>query len=659
MLAVPYLAQTPQLCGGAALAMVLRYWGDTSVLPEDFSSLVNRREGGIRTSALTEAARARGWQATATSATDGGGWTLLERTIARGQPVIALIEERPGTYHYVVTTGITSERVIVHDPASAPFRAMDRDDFERRWRAADHWLMIVLPAPGRSVSLAPVDVAASVSASVSAPLTGAGPCARQIASYIDTARSGQLDAAATGFARVIAACPTNAQGWSEFAGVRFLQRRYGEAATLAERAQGLSPGHRNTLDVLAASRYMQGQFRAALEAWNQMGEPRIDTVSVQGLTRTSHSLVIAQAGFKPRSLLTADEFVRAERRLADLPLTSMAEVRFQPRANGTAGVTLVTRERSVFPRGAGAWGLIALNAAFRRELGIDIVSPSGQAEAFSVSYRWKTRRSRTRFSFAAPSPGAVPGVIAVDGLWEEQHYRTVDSAVSGRVARRRVGVHVGDWARGWLRWQGGSAWDRFGEADTERFISGETAVTLLDPAGHIQGTASVGRWTNTSGGPSFAAGRVAVGWRSRADTVEPRWQVGIGMVAVSKAAPLPLWPVASSSDTRGALLRAHALFDDGIVRDDILGRRLVHGGAEYERPVLKHSMVQVGVAGFVDLARVSLRRMGDSSPLHADIGAGVRLSGPRSLGQLRIDLAHGLRDGRTALSAGLVTAWGR
>jgi hypothetical protein len=437
--------------------------------------------------------------------------------------------------------------------------------------------------------------------------------------------------------------------------VRFLQQHYGEAAALAERADGLSPGNRHTLEVLAASRYLQDHFRRALEAWNQIGEPRIDTVGVQGLTRTRHSIVIAQSGLTPRTLLTADAFIRAERRLAELPLTSVAHVRFQPRADGTTPVTLVTPERSVLPRGPARWGIMGLNAAFRRELGVDVVSPSGQAEGVSFSHRWRERRSRTHFAFLAPSPGVVPGVISVEGLWEEQYYQPRDASAAPNVPRRRVAVHVADWARGWLRWQGGTAWDRFGDAG--RFISGETAVTLQDPDGRLLGTAAFGRWANTTGGRSFVTGRLGAAWRSRADTVQPRWQVVAGMAAVSSAAPLPLWPVASSSDTRGALLRAHGLFDDGFVRDELLGRRLIHGGAEYERPLLVHRLARVGVAGFVDLARVSLRRTAGSSPLHADIGIGLRLAGLPSLGHVRLDVAHGLRDGRTALSAGLVTTW--
>jgi hypothetical protein len=45
---VPYLPQTDALCGGAAAAMVFRYWGDAHAGVEQFALLVDRR-AGLRT----------------------------------------------------------------------------------------------------------------------------------------------------------------------------------------------------------------------------------------------------------------------------------------------------------------------------------------------------------------------------------------------------------------------------------------------------------------------------------------------------------------------------------------------------------------------------------------------------------------------------------
>jgi hypothetical protein len=47
---VPFVAQGPLLCGGAAAAMVERFWGARGVYGEDYQHLVRADEGGIRAS---------------------------------------------------------------------------------------------------------------------------------------------------------------------------------------------------------------------------------------------------------------------------------------------------------------------------------------------------------------------------------------------------------------------------------------------------------------------------------------------------------------------------------------------------------------------------------------------------------------------------------
>jgi len=52
VLDVPFIAQSESLCGGAAAAMVLRYWGERGLTAESFASLVDASAAGIRTNAL-------------------------------------------------------------------------------------------------------------------------------------------------------------------------------------------------------------------------------------------------------------------------------------------------------------------------------------------------------------------------------------------------------------------------------------------------------------------------------------------------------------------------------------------------------------------------------------------------------------------------------
>src|SRR4051812_35786309 len=123
--------------------MVLRFWGERGVSAETFAPLVDRSAAGIRTTALIAALIQRGWQATGADGTDA----ILGGELSNGRPVISLIEDRPGVFHYVVVVGVTDRAVIFHDPARAPLRVLTREEFDRRWRAADRWMAIVLPPP--------------------------------------------------------------------------------------------------------------------------------------------------------------------------------------------------------------------------------------------------------------------------------------------------------------------------------------------------------------------------------------------------------------------------------------------------------------------------------------------------------------------------------
>src|SRR6266566_4359608 len=62
MLDVPYLHQTEAMCGGAAVAMVFRYWGDSHAGIDEFDPIVDRRSGGIATTRLVDAVETRRWR---------------------------------------------------------------------------------------------------------------------------------------------------------------------------------------------------------------------------------------------------------------------------------------------------------------------------------------------------------------------------------------------------------------------------------------------------------------------------------------------------------------------------------------------------------------------------------------------------------------------
>ena len=156
ILDVPYIAQTEALCGGAAAAMVLRFWGESGLTAESFAHLVDQSASGIRTTTLIDDLRRRGWNANGVKGSDA----VLDRELERGRPTMVLIEDRPGSFHYVVVVASLPTTVVLHDPARAPFRAMARDEFTRRWDAADRWIAVVVPDEARGAR-APAAAASS------------------------------------------------------------------------------------------------------------------------------------------------------------------------------------------------------------------------------------------------------------------------------------------------------------------------------------------------------------------------------------------------------------------------------------------------------------------------------------------------------------------
>jgi hypothetical protein len=141
------------------------------------------------------------------------------------------------------------------------------------------------------------------------------------------------------------------------------------------------------------------------------------------------------------------------------------------------------------------------------------------------------------------------------------------------------------------------------------------------------------------------------------------YHAAAGAARVSSAAPLALWVGAGDGHARAPLLRAHPLLHDGVIElagGSAFGRTLVDATIEARRWLDRPALLRVAVAGFVDIARASRRGGSGGEAAQADVGGGLRLKVPGLSGVLRVDVAHGLRDGATALTAGwLVSPLGK
>lgn len=663
---VPYLSQTPELCGGAAVAMVLRYWGARDVFAQDFAPLVGPEAGGILTNTLALAVVERGWQAYVLPDTDTSVRARVQRSIDRGRPLIALMEVGPRTFHYVVIVGITEHEVVLHDPARGPWRVLPWSAFDQVWTAAGRWALLVLP-PGAGVATG--DAASMLANRVVAAVEPQSACDLLVEHQVGVAVAGDADTAEQGLLAASRLCPLDAAPLRELAGLRFSQRRWSDARDLARAATGLAPDDVYAWQLLGSSRFLLGDAVGALDAWNHAGEPRVDTMTVSGAMHTRPPVLVRAAGLEPRQLLTPTAYERAVRRLRDVPAAASAYVRYQPTDDGRAHVDLVVDERPTIPKGWPSLVSLGARAALLREVSIDVPGGMGAGEREAVRWRWASGRPSVGLEFALPSPAGLPGVLAVEGLWDRQSYSSLSEASGvAHERRQRMALSLADWSTSRLRWSLGMAVDRWrtnhtttdARETTRAFVAVDGSLDLRLAGDRVAlGMAGSG-WQPMTGRTRVASSSLLAAWRSTRDEMTPTWSVASAIAFASAGAPMGLWPGAGTGVARGLLLRAHPLLTGGVLDGPAFGRFVAQSSVEYDRPVRVAGVPGVAVAAFTDAARASGRPGRQrASTMFIDAGMGLRLRVPGSAATVRIDVARGVRGGGATVSAAWVGAWPR
>jgi len=666
LLDVPFVPQREELCGGAAVAMVLRYWGSPPVYAEDFAPLVDKiaglprrssplnsgraKAGGISIGALARAVQDRGWRALPFAGTADD----VQSHLSRGRPVIALIEAGPGRFHYVVVVAWTANRVVFHDPAVSAHRILDVARFERAWQVTGRSSLLVLP----ELTLRPFDKVRVAASSVEGLQAQDHPerVERPAASAAESTTSLE-PLSLSDSPRAEAALPRrSALDPRAKAGEAFLEKRWRDAATLAELAVETDPSDLAAWQLLAASRYLDGDAGGALAAWNRRGEPRVDLARIEGLRRTRHAVVAGLLDLPAQSLLTEPDLDRAARRVADLPSAQLTRVSYSPREDGTADIDVAIVERPLVPRSRTELAAAAVYAATAREARLRLASPSGNGELLTVAARWWSGRPRAALTLETPRLGPWTGLWRVEGAFERQTYRAGTTLIE--TERHHAALTFADWRSGTARWEVRAALDRWLDRGLPRRSS-----DLLEraKAGHYLslGVATERRLADDrlavgvegaispaiGEGRSFGTARLSSRWRSSPDTFAS-WTAAAGISAVTAHTPLDLWPGGDTGVIRSALARAHPLLHRGAINASGLHQVLANATLEFQRPVVVRPFTQIGWAAFVDAA-------GE----HIDAGVGLRLRVPGASGVLRVDAARGLRDRAAALSIAWQAPW--
>lgn len=637
VLGVPYLAQSTLLCGGAAVAMVERWWGRRGVHAEEFGHLVRKAEGGIRTTDLAAATRARGWSVRVLTGTA----ELVRQSLADSIPVVALIEVARDRYHYVVIVGWTDATVTFHDPAVAPFAELPPTEFLARWHRADAWMMVMVPSSA-PVPSPPVD------RTPHPPL----PCPPWLDRAAIAAAAGRLADAAALLDSAATGCPGEPLVLRERAGLRFrLGDRVG-AAALARQYLDSVPSDTLAWHLLASSRYLRGDRLEALAAWNAIGRPVLDLITIVGRERIRFRVLAEASGLRLAEPLTPAGLALARRRIADVPAVASSRVDFRPVPEGMAELDVAVVEAARWPsRPRLLLGVARAVAGGVAEL--EVASLTGLGETWDAIWRWESANPEVAVQLDIPARPGLPGVIGVRGEWEDWHF----DGTAPDLRRRAATVDFRRWWTGGVESRAAIRHERWRDDREALVLAG--GIGVHDRDDRIALTAEAEQAIDLGQHDGYWRARIEAGWRSAAD--DDRFVVSgrLGVTAASSRTPLGLLPVAGGNAARSVPLRAHRWDRDDRLPLRRIGEAIVHGGVAADRDLAEAGPFTIGVGVFLDLARVMEAAADTDDAWYADAGVGLRLGLPGGGGStLRVDLARGLAaDPRWGVSVGLERRW--
>ncbi|MHB8844859.1 MAG: C39 family peptidase [Nitrospirota bacterium] len=145
---VPFIRQTGNDCGPAALAGVFAFYGKPADLDAITAAIYLPRLRGTLPMDLEQYARTSGFQTRSSDNTP----KALKEAIRHNNPVICLLDLGVGPYrqpHYVIVTGFDEVNAlfIMHDGKTAD-RTMAYEKFGKYWLRAGNWMVVISPQVG-------------------------------------------------------------------------------------------------------------------------------------------------------------------------------------------------------------------------------------------------------------------------------------------------------------------------------------------------------------------------------------------------------------------------------------------------------------------------------------------------------------------------------
>lgn len=150
---VPFISQTREGCGSAAISMVMQYWAKQAGQPASPQMdaakiqelLYSPRQRGVPASAMEKYFREQGYSAYAFH----GDWSDLQHHLQLGRPLIVCLKASGdrGPLHYTVVVGLDAQRefIFLNDPAMGKMIRFSREGFQSEWNLTKNWTLLAVP----------------------------------------------------------------------------------------------------------------------------------------------------------------------------------------------------------------------------------------------------------------------------------------------------------------------------------------------------------------------------------------------------------------------------------------------------------------------------------------------------------------------------------
>jgi outer membrane protein assembly factor BamA len=477
-------------------------------------------------------------------------------------------------------------------------------------------------------------------------------------------REGRFEDAAVAFDAAILKDPSRPEAWAERGGLRFLEKRYDEAARDLEISLRLREDA-YTRDLLGSALHLAGRSDEGLAVWNRLGLPLAGDIQISGLAHTLDRVARREVTVTSGEMLTLARVRETRRRLSEIDAFDGVTVRPVPRGDGQADVEVALVERH---------GLYQGPIDLAAHLGTDLLFERVRARYWNIAgsgisiggqYRWEENRPLLSLQVEWPRPLGLGANLRVTAARGQQLYdlgqpllsrsHGVDVSVRRVLGPATVGQLV-------LRIRDRSFSRPDPDARPGDVVGLEAGLdrTLVETHRHRLDAGlrlyHAGRGVGSD--VEFSRATAAISYRAfllrpegsliERSVLAARLSWGLGGAGM----PIDEMFAPGGSPEMELPLRAHPQTLHGTLGVSPIGRGLALTNLEWRRRLFRSALVQVAAVVFHDGAWVS--RMPGSAGLTSlqDVGVGVRI-GLGGVTILRFDYGHGLSDGENAFFFGL------